>query len=74
MCKGRDRLYNEIRKQFWGDLFVMGVRSTILLAVDAAVTLIFDAENVKKEWTVNTAFDAIHRISSRSAFCSILPR
>ncbi len=64
MCKGRDRLYNEIRKQFWGDLFVMGVRSTILLAVDAAVTLIFDAENVKKEWTVNTAFDAIHRISS----------
>ena len=33
MCKGRDRLYNEIRKQFWGDLFVMGVRSTILLAV-----------------------------------------
>ena len=63
-CRGRDRLYNATRKQFWGDLFVMGVRSTILLAVDAAVTLIFDAENVQKEWTVNTAFDTIHRISS----------
>ena len=64
LCRGNDRLYNQVRKQFWGDVFVMGVRSTVFLAVDAAVTLIFDAENIKKEWTVNAAFDAIHRISA----------